>query len=42
MKEDEGHHATVALNAGGAELPAPIKKFMSLTSKVMTKTVYHV
>lgn len=42
MKEDEGHHATVALNAGGAELPAPIKKFMSLSSKVMTKTVYRI
>lgn len=40
MKEDEGHHATVALNAGGADLPAPIKTFMSLTSKIMTKTVY--
>ena len=42
MKEDEGHHATAALNAGGAELPAPIKKFMSLTSKIMTKTVYQI
>ena len=41
MKKDEGEHATVALNAGGAELPIPIKKFMSLSSKVMTKTVYH-
>lgn len=41
MKEDEGHHATAALNAGGAELPPPVKKFMSLTSKIMTKTVYH-
>ena len=40
MKEDEGHHATVAIKAGGAELPAPIKKFMSFTSKVMTKSVY--
>jgi ubiquinone biosynthesis monooxygenase Coq7 len=40
MKEDEGHHATVALNAGGADLPAPIKTFMSLTSKIMTKSVY--
>ncbi len=40
MKEDEGHHATVALNAGAAELPAPVKKFMSLTSKIMTETVY--
>ncbi|NNF96077.1 MAG: 2-polyprenyl-3-methyl-6-methoxy-1,4-benzoquinone monooxygenase, partial [Halobacteria archaeon] len=26
MKIDEGRHATVALEAGGAELPAPIKK----------------
>lgn len=40
MKEDEGHHATAALNAGGAALPTPVKKFMSLTSKIMTKTVY--
>ena len=40
MKEDEGQHATVALNAGGAALPSPVKKFMSLTSKIMTKTVY--
>lgn len=40
MKTDEGEHATVALNAGGAELPTPVKKFMALTSKIMTKTVY--
>ena len=42
MKEDEGHHATTALHAGGAELPTPIKKFMALTSKVMTKTAFWV
>ncbi len=40
MKIDEGRHATVALEAGGAELPAPVKSLMSLTSKVMTKTAY--
>lgn len=40
MKEDEGHHATTALHAGGAELPTPIKKLMTLTSKVMTRTAY--
>ena len=40
MKEDEGHHATAALHAGGAELPGPIKIFMGLTSKVMTRTAY--
>lgn len=42
MKEDEGHHATVALDAGAADLPSPIKKFMSLTSKIMTKAVYRI
>ena len=42
MKEDEGQHATTALHAGGAELPQPIKKLMSLTSKVMTKAAYRI
>ncbi len=42
MKEDEAHHATVALHAGGAELPFPIKGMMKLTSKIMTKTAYWV
>jgi len=41
MKEDEIHHATVALEAGGATLPAPIKMAMKLTSKLMTKSVYY-
>jgi ubiquinone biosynthesis monooxygenase Coq7 len=41
MKEDEIHHATVALEAGGAELPAPIKLAMKLTSKLMTRSVYY-
>lgn len=40
MKKDEGEHATVALEAGGANLPSPVKKFMALTSKIMTKTAY--
>ena len=40
MKIDEGRHATVALEAGGAALPAPVKSLMTLTSKVMTKTAY--
>jgi ubiquinone biosynthesis monooxygenase Coq7 len=42
MKEDELHHATTALNAGGAELPWVIKGAMRLMSKVMTRTVYYV
>ncbi|HHH35647.1 MAG TPA: 2-polyprenyl-3-methyl-6-methoxy-1,4-benzoquinone monooxygenase [Gammaproteobacteria bacterium] len=42
MKEDEAHHATTALKAGGAPLPAPVKRLMGLTSKVMTGTAYWV
>jgi len=40
MKEDENHHATVALHAGGTELPKPVKRIMGLTSKLMTKAAY--
>jgi len=40
MKEDEGRHATTALQAGGAPLPEPVKKLMALSSKVMTRTAY--
>jgi ubiquinone biosynthesis monooxygenase Coq7 len=40
MKEDELHHGTTAMEAGGAELPLPVKKAMGLVSKLMTKTSY--
>lgn len=40
MKEDELHHGTMALEAGGAALPLPIKAVMEIMSKVMTKTSY--
>ncbi|MGE0371260.1 MAG: 2-polyprenyl-3-methyl-6-methoxy-1,4-benzoquinone monooxygenase [Gammaproteobacteria bacterium] len=40
MKIDESRHATTALNAGGAPLPAPVRGLMALTSRVMTKTAY--
>lgn len=40
MKEDEAHHATLALHAGGAPLPEPVKKLMGVVSKVMTRTAY--
>lgn len=42
MKEEEQQHATTALDAGGVELPAPIKHLMRLTSKVMTTTSYYI
>lgn len=41
MKDDEIHHATLALEAGGAALPSPINLAMKLTSKLMTKSVYY-
>lgn len=40
MKIDELHHAHIASSAGAAELPGPVKKLMSLVSRVMTKSVY--
>ena len=40
MREDEGHHATTAIEAGAAELPPPIKRAMQFMSKVMTRSVY--
>ncbi len=42
MKDDELHHATTALEAGGAKLPAPVKTMMSIVSKVMTHTAYRI
>ena len=40
MRADEGKHATVAIESGGAALPEPIRQLMRLTSKAMTKTAY--
>ncbi len=41
MKIDEAHHATVALEGGGAELPRPVKKLMAAMSRVMTTSAYY-
>jgi ubiquinone biosynthesis monooxygenase Coq7 len=40
MIADEAAHATTALQAGGAELPAPVRRLMGVASKVMTGTTY--
>jgi ubiquinone biosynthesis monooxygenase Coq7 len=40
MKEDEGRHADTAVDAGGTELPAPVKALMRLTSRMMTRTAF--
>lgn len=43
MREDEAHHGHLAMQAGGAKLPLPIRKLvMPALSKVMTKTTYHI
>ena len=38
MKSDEAKHKSSALNAGGGALPEPVKKMMTLVSRVMTST----
>ncbi len=40
MQQDEDQHRTTAIKAGGAELPTPIKKLMTITSKIMTTLAY--
>jgi ubiquinone biosynthesis monooxygenase Coq7 len=40
MKHDEMHHGATARDAGGVELPIPVKALMFATSRVMTVTSY--
>lgn len=42
MNEDELHHRDTALNAGGVDLPAPVRIAMTGISKLMTKTSYYI
>jgi len=42
MAIDEAHHGATAKAAGGADLPALIRRLMRLTSRVMTRTAYWV
>lgn len=42
MKVDEGEHRTSALEAGGRELPEPVKQLMALASRIMTTTAYRI
>ena len=41
MHEDETHHAETAWQAGAVQLPIWIRKMMTLTSKLMTRTSYY-
>lgn len=40
MKTDEESHGEAAVEAGGAKLPAPVRRMMGLVSKVMTQGAY--
>ena len=42
MIEDEARHASDAREAGGVELPPPVRLAMRLAAKVMTRTAHHV
>ena len=42
MNEDELHHRDTALNAGGVDLPVPVRIVMTGISKLMTKTSYYI
>ena len=42
MRIDEAAHAVAAINAGGVELPFPVRALMRATSKVMTRTAYYI
>jgi 3-demethoxyubiquinol 3-hydroxylase len=42
MRLDEAEHAAAARQAGGAELPAPVRGAMRLAAKVMTGTAHFV
>jgi len=40
MRVDEIHHGRAARNAGGMELPGPVRGLMRATAKLMTGTAY--
>ena len=42
MKADEEKHKTTALRSGGSALPEPVKKTMTLMSRVMTRIAYRI
>jgi ubiquinone biosynthesis monooxygenase Coq7 len=41
MKEDEARHAAEAAQAGGLELPPPVKALMKAAAKAMTTTAHY-
>lgn len=42
MRAEEASHGAAALAAGGSEFSAPVKRLMTLVSRVMTETTYRI
>ncbi|WP_319941635.1 2-polyprenyl-3-methyl-6-methoxy-1,4-benzoquinone monooxygenase [Aestuariirhabdus haliotis] len=42
MKDDEERHEQMAMQAGGAEFPAPVRAVMTMVSKAMTASSYRI
>lgn len=42
MKSDEAAHAAQAIQAGGSDLPGPVRNLMKAASQVMTTTAYYI
>ncbi len=42
MREDEARHGEDALAAGGNEFPAPVRRLMTVVSKLMTAAAYRI
>ncbi|TAL99878.1 MAG: 2-polyprenyl-3-methyl-6-methoxy-1,4-benzoquinone monooxygenase [Paraburkholderia sp.] len=42
MRTDEIAHAKAAADAGGVELPLPVRALMRTVSKIMTRTAYYI
>lgn len=42
MRDDEGRHATTAIEAGGSPLPAPVRRLMEMASGVMTRIAHRI
>jgi ubiquinone biosynthesis monooxygenase Coq7 len=42
MKQDEAAHAALAVQAGGLELPSPVRSLMKAASRVMTTTARYI
>ena len=42
MRDDEARHADEALQAGGAQMPAPVRWLMRQSARLMTRLAHHV